>query len=122
MMLCRQRVESGVIIPWDDMVSEDVAQGERSGCDRIISREIDGKVSAVENVVSVIPRTWRNVRMEKGELQHETMEGGQDWRVQKAVRFVGLTSCDDESHGNSVTLYCQCREAWTLHAPSLSTM
>jgi hypothetical protein len=30
MMLRGQRVESGVIIPWDEMVSEDVAKGKEA--------------------------------------------------------------------------------------------
>ena len=92
-----------MIILWDDMVGEDVAEAKEAAVTEeknIQSRstcEIDQKVSAVGNAVSVILRTWRNVRTNGGvNRNHEIMEGGQNFLVQKAARLVGLRSHDDK--------------------------
>ena len=61
-MPCGQRVESGVSVPWGDMVGEEVAEGKDAAVTGEYQREFDWKVFAVENVVFLIQRTPKNVR------------------------------------------------------------
>jgi hypothetical protein len=63
MMLCGRRVESGVIVPWDNMVGEDVVEGKEAVVMGEYPREFNRKVSAVENVVLLIPQIQENVHM-----------------------------------------------------------